>query len=167
MPQYVEKIRVPVRLSAAGVGDLEGEVEVALAAHAAFRDGPETLLELLNSPLRVIPFLREAQDDVVLVSRDAIDWLSADPSLEPSWIMPPAYRLTREERVEVVFLDGHKATGNIPMELPEHLNRASDFLNGSEDFFALVTKDITLLVNKARVAGVRLFQGSPKPLEIR
>jgi hypothetical protein len=101
------------------------------------------------------------------VNRLAIDWLSADESLEPSWIMPPPYRLTREERVEVAFLDGHKTTGTIPMELPQHLNRASDFLNGSEDFFALVTAEATVLVNKSRIAGVRLFQGSPRPLEIR
>jgi hypothetical protein len=165
MPQYVEKIRVPVRLSAPGIADLRGEV--ALAARAAFRDGPETLLELLNSPQHVIPFMREPEDDVVLVNRLAIDWLSADESLEPSWIMPPPYRLTREERVEVAFLDGHKTTGTIPMELPQHLNRASDFLNGSEDFFALVTAEATVLVNKSRIAGVRLFQGSPRPLEIR
>jgi hypothetical protein len=164
MPQYVEKIRVPVRLRAAGMDDLRGEV--ALAARAALRDGPETLLELLNSPLRVIPFLREDDEDVVLVARTAIGWVAADPSLEPSWIMPPAYQLTREERVEVIFLDGTRRQGIIPMELPQHLNRASDFMNGSDEFFPLNTTDATVIVNKQRVAGVRLYQGSPKPLEI-
>ena len=164
MPQYIEKIRVPVRLRAAGIDDLRGEV--ALAARVAMREGPETLLELLNSPLRVIPFLREEEADVVLVSRVAIDWLAADPSLEATWIMPPAYRLTREERVEVIFQGGERRQGILPMELPQHLNRASDFMNGSDEFFPLVTGETTVIVNKQRVAGVRLYQGSPKPLAV-
>jgi hypothetical protein len=164
MPQYVEKIRVPVTLRAPGIEELRGEV--AVAARAALRDGPETLLELLNGPQRIVPFIRE-DEEVVLVNRLAIDWVSADASIEPSWITPPAYLLTRQERVEVTFVDGRTSAGIIPMELPQHLNRASDFMNGGEDFFALMTSQAAVLVNKSRVAGVRLFQDSPKPLAIR
>jgi hypothetical protein len=50
------------------------------------------------------------------------------------------------------------------MELPETLNRASDFLNGEEDFFPLVTKQGIVLLNKHRVLYTRVYESSPLPL---
>ena len=50
------------------------------------------------------------------------------------------------------------------MELPEHLNRVSDFLNQLEDFFPLGAERGVLLINKSRLACLRLFEGSPPPV---
>ena len=51
------------------------------------------------------------------------------------------------------------------LDLPEHLNRISDFLNLPEDFFVLVRPRSILLLNKARLASARLFESSPRPLK--
>jgi hypothetical protein len=51
------------------------------------------------------------------------------------------------------------------MELPEHLNRISDFINQTDDFFPLATRSGVLLINKARIASLRLFESSPPPIE--
>ena len=52
------------------------------------------------------------------------------------------------------------------MELPEDLNRASDFLNGDGDFYPLMTRDGTVLINKTRVIDVQVFQESPLPVAL-
>jgi hypothetical protein len=52
------------------------------------------------------------------------------------------------------------------MELPEMLNRASDFLNGEEDFFPLVTNHGIVLLNKQRVLYTRAYESSPLPVNV-
>ena len=47
------------------------------------------------------------------------------------------------------------------MELPDAYNRASDFQNGDDDFFAFATSSGTRLVNKARVLEVRILSARP------
>ena len=162
MAQFIEKIRAPVRVLLGEAESLEGSV--SLAPRAQYRDGPETLLELLNSPLRVIPFTRGKSDSVLLLTRLNIVWAAEAAGLDPRLIRPAPYRVTREERVQVVFTDGGRIEGQIQMELPEDVNRASDFLNAGEDFVALVTGTGTLLVNKLRVRETRVFESSPMPL---
>ena len=62
--------------------------------------------------------------------------------------------------------DGTMLDGVIQMELPEDLNRASDFLNGEGDFFPLVTLDGTVLINKSRMIDMQVFQESPLPVAL-
>jgi len=50
------------------------------------------------------------------------------------------------------------------MELPGDLNRASDFLNAADDFFALVSGAETYLLNKSCVSSTLVFQSSPLPV---
>ena len=101
---------------------------------------------------------------MLLLSRDTIDWVEVEPRVDPAWVRPASFIVTRDEHVQVRTLDGRKIEGRVSMELPEHLNRISDFLNLPEAYFALVTRAGTLLINKSRVASVRLFASSPKPL---
>jgi hypothetical protein len=42
-------------------------------------------------------------------------------------------------------------------------DRASDFMNGEEDFFPLISSERTLLVSKLQLRGVVVFSASPKP----
>lgn len=163
MPEYIDKLRVTVKVSRPGEPAVEGTL--SLLPHSAGHAGPETLLELLDPPEGFIPFERSADDAVLLLSRPDIQWVMAGPEVDPELIRPPAYQFTREERVRVALRDGEELDGLIQMELPENINRVSDYLNGSERFFPLATRQGTFLVHKAAVREVCLFDSSPVPLE--
>ena len=161
MTAYVEKIRVPVRVAHAGLPPIEGEL--SCGPQAEFHAGPETLLELLNTRNRVIPLQRSEDDRTLLLSRADIDWVAADPAVAPSLVCPPTYQVTHQESVVIRLTTGASLEGQVQVELPEHLNRASDFMNGPDDFFPLLTPFGVLLVNKERVSCFELLSASPSP----
>lgn len=161
MTSYIEKLRVPVRVSQAGLAPMDGYL--SLGPQAEFHAGPETLLELLNSGWRVIPFQRGEDDRTLLLSRGDVEWVAADSAVAPALICPSNYQVTSEERVSLRLASGATLEGQVQMELPEHLNRASDYLNGTEDFFPLMTPFGVLLVNKLRVTCFELHAVSPGP----
>jgi len=161
-PAHVEKLQLPARIILPGLEQLVGSF--ALAPASPWRDGPESLLELLNSQVRVLPILRESDEAVLLVSRLAIDWVEVGSHVDAELIRPRAYLVTREEHVQVRLMNGRLVEGRVTMELPEHLNRISDFLNLPDDFFPLTTRSCIMLFNKSRIAGARLFHASPRPL---
>jgi len=158
---YVQKIRVPVRVSQGGLPPIEGDL--ALGPQAEFHAGPETVLERLNTVSRVIPLQRAEDERTLLLNRSDIDWVAADPSVAASLICPPTYQVTHQESVELRLIGGASLEGQVQIELPEHLNRASDFMNGPEDFFPLLTPFGVLLVNKQRVSCFELHSASPSP----
>jgi hypothetical protein len=162
MPRYIEKIRIPVQIARAACEPLAGWL--SLAPRAEFRDGPETLLELLNGSNRVLPLVLP-EGDTCLLLRDAIEWVTVGPDAPGGLVAPAGFAVTCEERVQVRLQGGGHLDGILRMELPEHLNRASDFLNGAGDFFPLASGVRTLIVNKGAVSEVRLFKASPKPLD--
>ena len=159
---YIDKLLVPARLMLPGADAVEGSF--ALSPATPFREGPESLLELLNSETRVVPFIRESDSVVMLLSRLAIEWAEVRRDVDPAWVHPETFIVTREEHVQVRMLGGHELEGSVSMELPDHLNRVSDFLNQAEDFFLLATRRATLLVNKARLASLRPLENSPPPV---
>ena len=160
-PSYLDKLLVPARVMLPGSGPLDGWF--ALSPATPFREGPESLLELLNSGVRVVPFIRDADDVVVLLSRDTIEWVEVGSEVDPAWVRPGSFIVTREEQVQVCMAGGQEFGGRVSLELPEHLNRVSDFLNQDDDFFPLAIERGTLLINKARLACLRLFESSPPP----
>lgn len=161
MTAYVQKIRVPVRVSQGGMPPLDGYL--ALGPQAQFHAGPETLLERLNEPGRVIPFQRADNERTILLNRADIDWVAAEPSVAPSLLCPPTFTVTHQESVDLRLVGGAALEGQVQIDLPEHLNRASDFINGPEDFFPLLTPFGVLLVNKQRVSAYELHSASPGP----
>ena len=158
---HVDKLLLPARVILPGLEQLVGSF--ALLPASPFRDGPESLLELLNSPVRVVPIIRESDDAVLLISRLAIDWVEVSSQVEPELIRPRSFLVTREEHVQVRLMNGRLVEGRVTMELPDHLNRVSDFLNMPEDFFPLATRSCIMLFNKSHIAGARLFHTSPRP----
>src|SRR5262245_50657667 len=96
-PAHVEKVQLPARIILPGLEQLVGSF--ALAPASPWRDGPESLLELLNSQVRVLPILRESDEAVLLVSRLAIDWVEVGSHVDAELIRPRAYLVTREEHV--------------------------------------------------------------------
>jgi hypothetical protein len=162
LAEYIPKLRVAVRIAQPHHEPTSGFL--SLAPRAEFHDGPETLLERLNTRDRMIPFTRQADNAVVLISRLELEWVAVAPGVSEDWICPPTFAVTREERVLVRFRSGEQVDGLLRMELPEMVNRASDFLNGPEDFFALVTADGVRLVNKHAVLDTRVYESSPLPI---
>ncbi|HTR97208.1 MAG TPA: hypothetical protein VMH61_04850 [Candidatus Acidoferrales bacterium] len=161
MPHYVEKLRVAVRLARFGSPPVAGAI--ALAPHAENHDGPETLLECLNAAQRVLPFELAGSDSVLLLNRRRIEWVEPAPDVEARFVSPATFMATREEWVRVRLVDGEMVEGVIAMEMPHEFNRASDYLNGLDDFFPLRTNDATRLINKRRVTDVLVRTTVPLP----
>jgi hypothetical protein len=162
MPEYIEKIRVMARVSRPGEPVLEGIL--SHAPHSQFHEGPETLLELLNLPVNMLPFQRLSDDATLLLSRLDIQWLMAGPGVAPDLVRPHAFRFTREERVRVRLRGGEELEGLLQMELPEMINRASDYLNGPESFFPLASRQGVFLIQHARTREIQLYDSSPLPV---
>ncbi len=162
MPKHIEKLRVAVRLWLPHEPPMDGTL--ALGPQAEFHAGPETLLERLNTHDRVVPFQRERDAAILLVQRLEIELVEPGRGVPEKLVWPPAWQVTREERVHVRLCSGRELSGRILIELPEDLNRASDFLNAAGDYFALVCTDGVRLVNKQRVSSTRVFEQSPRPV---
>jgi hypothetical protein len=154
MPQYVQKIRVPVVLARAGAPPLAGLV--SLFPQAELHDGPETLLECLDAPARVLPFQLAGGEAVLLVTRAHVVWVEPDASVDPRLVRPAPWMATHEELVQVRLAGGETLEGIISMEMPHEFNRPSDYLNGEDGFFPLRMRSGTRLLNKACVVDVRV-----------
>ena len=146
------KYRLPLTLSIVGGPPVAGWI--SLSRHSELRRGPQTLLERLNDKVRVLPVVHS--EVTHLVNRMLIEWAEAAPGVDSTLVGPAAFLVTREEHAIVRLRSGRLLEGIIAMEMPENFNRTSDFINGTEDFFALRSGPRTLLVNKRRVREVRL-----------
>ncbi len=162
MARFIQKLRVAVRMWLPHESPMDGTL--ALGPQAEFHPGPETLLERLNTHDRVVPFHRERDAATLLLNRLDIEWVEPARGVPENLVWPPAWQVTREERVHLRLASGRELSGRILIELPEDLNRASDFLNAADDFFALVTPDGVRLVNKQRIIATRVFEHSPRPV---
>jgi hypothetical protein len=152
MSFFVDKIRVPVRLARIGAPPEPGYL--SLTPYCALHEGPETLLERLNAEVEVLPFQLPESDAVLLVMSRHIEWVDADAGVEAHLVHRATFRPTREEDVVVRLAGGESFEGILAIEMPDELNRASDYLNGDERFFPLRMPMGTRLVNKQRVVDV-------------
>jgi hypothetical protein len=161
MGVYIEKLRVTIGVSRSGEPDIEGRF--SLSPLSEFHSGPETLLELLNAPRRVIPFQR--QDGItLLLARHDIQWVYAGPDVPPELIRSSGFRCTREERVRVRLCGGEELEGLLQMQLADPVDRASDYLNGPDDFFPLTARDGVYLIQKHHARETVLFEAPPMPV---
>jgi len=153
-PAVIQKLRAPVRLAQPGQPPVDGHLCLLPLLEGEGR--PETVLELLNAPRRVIPFIRPNEESVVLLTRLNIDWVVVGTQVDPSWVMPRRALATREQSVELQFLDGRQMEGDVRWHGPGGDVRLSDFLAGEADFYPLVTRLGILMVNKNRVRETRV-----------
>lgn len=161
MGGYVQKLRCSVRVLLAGDQPVDGVMCLAPYSHS--HDGPQTLLELLNSGDRLIPL--EGLDDasVHLLARAEIVWAAPHAGVEAR-LQRPRVATESEERVRIRLSDGTTVEGMLQLERSGQLNRASDFLNLRDDFVSVETEEGLLFVNKLRVRDVRLFMAAPLPI---
>lgn len=161
MKGYVQKLRATVRVLLAGDQPVDGVMCLAPYSHS--HDGPQTLLELLNSGDRLIPLEGFDDESVHLLARSEIVWAAPHAGVEAR-LQRPVVQAPSEERVRIRLSDGTTVEGMLQLERIGQLNRASDYLNLSSDFFAVETDEGLLFVNKLRVRDVRLFTSAPMPI---
>jgi hypothetical protein len=161
MPGYVQKLRASVRVALAGDPPLDGVF--CLAPWSRSHDGPQTLLELLNGGERVLPLELPDDGSVRLLTRTAIEWVAPHAGVDPR-LQRPNDRDHAEEPVLVRLHGGAEVEGLLQLERAGEFNRASDYLNKVEDFFAVETRAGLMLVNKQRVREVRVFTTAPLPM---
>ncbi len=126
--------------------------EVHLQPRVAWRDGPETPLELLNRAERFFP-VTLASGEVVFVAKVQVSTLGYQEELTPP--DPAREHAARHIRLEVMMVGGGEYRGMACSELPPNRARALDFLNQDEPFFALLTEAGTLCINRRLVRAVR------------
>jgi hypothetical protein len=127
---------------------------MSLSRVSRFREGPQTVLERLNEPVRLFPVVHSGATHLVM--RDAIAWVIPSPGVEAANVVPPPLVHTHEELVVVALRSGDSLAGAVDIEMHTALNRTSDFLAGPDDFFLLRTVDGPRLIHKHQVVEVRL-----------
>jgi hypothetical protein len=162
MPGYVQKMRATVRVVLAGDPPVDGVF--CLAPWSRGHDGPQTLLELLNGGARVLP-LEVPDGSVRLLTRTAITWVAPHAGVDARLHRPPGHAGNAEEPVRLRLADGGEIEGLLQLERLGEFNRASDFLNLTDDFFAVETREGLVLVNKLQVREVRVFVMAPLPVD--
>jgi len=165
MSQCIHKLRIPVRLSRPAQEALDGFLLLSPQEHDD--DRLETALDLLNSARTVIPFISPSEGSVLLLMRANIDWVAVGSSVDTRLIYPPNRSVTREQRVELHFMDGSHIDGIIQWDDAENLKRLSDFLSWCDDFFVVVATSATLIVNKQRIRETRVAESTPRPAQVR
>jgi hypothetical protein len=126
--------------------------DLHLQPRVAWRDGPETVLEMLNRRDRFFAIgLPDGRASFVSKSQVAAVYHPDD--------CPPAQaerqRAARRLAVTVVLVGGREIEGVALSELPSGRGRALDFLNDKGDFFELVTGAGPVCVNRTLVRMVR------------
>ena len=158
-------MRVPVRISQLSRDVRDGCF--LLAPHAGTDSASATLLELLNSSRAVIPFFPRNDSNVVLLTRAHLEWVAVDLEVAPHLIRANARRVTREQRVELRFLDNRHVEGIVQWDAREDTLRLSDYLNGPDDFFVINTPSGAMIANRSRIVETRLAEVSPRPAQIQ
>jgi len=143
----VEKRQEQVSLFLADGVVIEGVV--FLAQYAMHHTGEQTVHDLL---LETDPFLpmKANNGDFHLVRKGMISHVRCPISLgqELEFV---------EHRVRISFLGNEALQGIVKLDLPEHVARLTDFINGGNEFFPLFTGGHTYLVNRSLIRDIVLI----------
>jgi hypothetical protein len=126
--------------------------DVHLQPRVAWRDGPETPLELLNREEAFFP-LSLPHGEIVFVAKEQVAVL-AYPEVV-TFDDPERKSAARTISLEVMMVGGAEHRGVALSELPPTKARALDFLNAPERFFQLLTDEGTLCLNRRFVRAAR------------
>jgi hypothetical protein len=150
MTDWAQTTRLPARVTLAEGLVIQGDLH--LQPRVAWRDGPETPVELLNRAEAFFVMSLPA-GEVVFVGKDQVAVLAYRES--PAEHDPQRETAARHIPLEVMLTGGGEHRGMAVTELPPAHARALDFLNTPERFFALLTDGGTLCVNRRFVRAVR------------
>jgi hypothetical protein len=152
MSDWAATRRVPAEILLAEGLTVYGELH--LQARVAYREGAETLLEMLN---RAEPFfaLSTADGGISFLSKEQVAVVSCAPEAEQD--DPERLHAAKRLGLEVVLWGGALYRGWATHELPPTRARTLDYLNSSGRFFAVSTDAETRYVNRSHVCIVRPF----------
>ena len=150
MNDWAKTERRPVRVTLAEGLVITGDIH--LQPRVAWRDGPETPLELLNREDAFFPVTLTGQE-VVFVAKAQVAALGFRPSEEPTDVARQT--AMRNIPLEIMLVGGTELKGVAVSELPPNKSRALDFLNDSASFFLLVTEDGHVCLNRRFVRAAR------------
>ncbi|HEY7681150.1 MAG TPA: hypothetical protein VH879_00790 [Gemmatimonadales bacterium] len=150
MTDWASTNRLRVRVTLVEGLVIQGDVH--LQPRVAWRDGPETPLELLNRGETFFP-MSLPQGDVVFVAKDQVAMMAYEDV--GSSDDPERHNAARLLPLEVMMVGGTEHRGVAVSELPPTRARALDFLNAAERFFQLLTDDGTLCLNRRHVRAAR------------
>ncbi len=150
MNDWATTERLPARVTLAEGLAISGDIH--LQPRVAWRDGPETALEMLNRGDAFFP-LTLAGNDIVFVAKGQVAALTFSPTVEKEDVA----RLSamRTIPLEIMLVGGAEFRGVAISELPPNRSRALDFLNDSAQFFLLVTEAGHVCLNRRFVRVVR------------
>lgn len=150
MTDWASTQRLPVRVTLAEGLVIQGEAH--LQPRVAWRDGPETPIEMLNREDAFFA-MNLAHGDVVFVAKAQV----AAFAFQPAQVAedPERQTVARMLPLEIMMVGGAEHRGIAMSEMPPTRSRALDFLNAPERFFLLVTDEGSLCLNRAFVRAVR------------
>ena len=150
MSDWAETRRVAASVIVAGGDVIIGELH--LQPNVAYRDGPESPLELLNRSECFFP-LALTDGGVAFLSKDTVVVVSCATADMPA---PDPARLGAATHVEMeVRLAGGDYRGRADVEMPPARGRTLDYLNSCGRFFGLVTGTTIRFLNRSHVRSVR------------
>lgn len=169
MPSGDASLSLPRTAVAVSLRLADGEAftgDVFVMDRVAYRDGPETVLEMLNRAEDFFPFrVRSGKNknkkkkgitepQVLLVARSHTVAVTLDTA---SLLGDPERRAAAHAvTLNVHLTTGNPVTGEARFEAPAMRQRPLDYLNASRDpFFALAAGDTTWYINRVHVRYVR------------
>ncbi|HYQ61321.1 MAG TPA: hypothetical protein VEP29_09720 [Desulfatiglandales bacterium] len=140
------KCRATVHFSTGGSLD----VHFFLGYQAETHNGPETLLDLLNSDRTFVPIEDILMDEVLLIGKTRIVYVEL---LEAEAVLHE--RDLEQLPVTIELVNGETLRGSFPTDLPPESRRASDYLNLMPQYICLQSNPKWLVINKGYVLSVK------------
>jgi hypothetical protein len=162
MDHYIPKRRIPVTLWMGELQGVAGQLFLDLDAEGGHHP---TLVGMLNLSAPFLPVLIGEEGRIHLFRRHHLTRVTPGRQVIPSDVYARGFQDWREERADVVLVDGTRLSGKVWMPLERPSERLSDFLNRLGDrFFVLLSSTGMHLVNASAVAEVELDEGAGAPL---
>ncbi|HYT68584.1 MAG TPA: hypothetical protein VEL51_19315 [Vicinamibacterales bacterium] len=149
-----EKRRADAVLTLAGGETVKG---CFFVAGSASHDGPERVVDLLNSEAGFFPFeIDRAGPRAVLYNRAHLIFAEIFDREEKR---DPGYAVATPREVSVMLSNGQRIDGVVRVSRPEGRDRLSDWTRQPEVFRYVEAGDSTLIVNAAHIAAITEVQG--------
>jgi hypothetical protein len=147
-PLKVEKFKCRANVHFSTGGSLD--VHFFLGYQAETHNGPETLLDLLNSDRTFVPIEDILMNEVLLIGKTRIVYVEL-----PEGGAVLQGENSDELRVTVEIVNGESLRGSFPTDLPPESRRASDYLNLMPQYICLQSESHWLVINKTYVLSVK------------
>lgn len=144
----VEKFKCRANVHFSTGGSLD--VHFFLGHQAETHNGPETVLDLLNSDRTFIPIEDILMDEVLLIGKTRIVYVELP---EDAAVLQG--ESAAELPVTVELVNGESLRGSFPTDLPPESRRASDYLNLMPQYICLQSNPKRVVINKSYVLSVK------------